>query len=332
MRRIRLSANRIPRPQSSTPQLLEMTSRSVVPASWMAPMSTEGMPQSPNPPTASEAPSPMPSIAAAGEETTLSMASTLSAHRAGWFRSGAEGEAGDVGGDGRGARGGRRWSVEDVDDRPDPANEEVVDEAAVPAHRLGPDARRRGEQVAVLELGQDPADAVTEAVGGDRPDHLLEPGPPVRAGESPEAVVCRDAGQVARVHLAPAVALPGEREDGVGAGMDVAVDAAGEVHAEERERRVRDGIDQSADERGGVGREVVVLTAERDDPHVVDRLRVAERAGQGVCVQPGAVDDEVGRDLAGRRVEQDRGVAGTRPCRVTREDLRSCDEGRARGR
>ncbi len=77
MRRIRLSRNRIPSPQSSTPQLLDTASRSTTPASWIAWMSTLGMPQSPNPPTESVIPSTMPSIAAAGLETTLSMARTL---------------------------------------------------------------------------------------------------------------------------------------------------------------------------------------------------------------------------------------------------------------
>ena len=37
-------------------------------------MSTDGMPQRPNPPTAMEAPEAMPATASAGEGTTLSMA------------------------------------------------------------------------------------------------------------------------------------------------------------------------------------------------------------------------------------------------------------------
>ncbi len=42
-------------------------------------MSTDGMPQRPNPPTDSDMPSVMPAMASWGEETTLSMARTLSA-------------------------------------------------------------------------------------------------------------------------------------------------------------------------------------------------------------------------------------------------------------
>ena len=55
------------------PQLLEMTSRSVTPASWMAAINTLGTPQRPNPPTERVAPSTIPSIASDAEETTLSM-------------------------------------------------------------------------------------------------------------------------------------------------------------------------------------------------------------------------------------------------------------------
>ena len=78
MRRIRLARSSRPRPQSSTPQLFEIASRSVIPASSTARMSTLGIPQRPNPPTAIEAPSVMPAMAAAGSATTLSMPRTLS--------------------------------------------------------------------------------------------------------------------------------------------------------------------------------------------------------------------------------------------------------------
>ena len=52
-----------PRPQSSTPQLLLTTSRSVTPASSRAAIRALGMPQRPNPPTASRAPSGMSATA-----------------------------------------------------------------------------------------------------------------------------------------------------------------------------------------------------------------------------------------------------------------------------
>lgn len=73
MRRIWPPPSRTPSPQSSTPQLLETHSRSFTPNAWTESMSTLGMPHSPNPPTASVAPSGMSATASAGEVTTLSM-------------------------------------------------------------------------------------------------------------------------------------------------------------------------------------------------------------------------------------------------------------------
>src|SRR6476646_3089664 len=64
----------MPSPQSSTPQLFETASRPVRPASWMAAMRAEGMPQRPKPPTESDIPSRIPAMASWGVETTLSMA------------------------------------------------------------------------------------------------------------------------------------------------------------------------------------------------------------------------------------------------------------------
>ena len=61
---LRPSAAR-PRPQSSTPQLLETPRGRSRPASSSASMSTDGMPHSPNPPTASVAPRAMSATASA---------------------------------------------------------------------------------------------------------------------------------------------------------------------------------------------------------------------------------------------------------------------------
>ena len=74
IRRNRPAASSSPSPQSSTPALLETASRSFVPASSTAAISTDGMPHSPNPPTEIVAPSGMSATASAADETTLSMA------------------------------------------------------------------------------------------------------------------------------------------------------------------------------------------------------------------------------------------------------------------
>src|SRR5450830_104148 len=71
VRRIRPSLSRMPSPQSSTPQLLLTVSRSVAPRSCRASIRAPGMPHSPIPPTAREAPSWMSATASAALATTL---------------------------------------------------------------------------------------------------------------------------------------------------------------------------------------------------------------------------------------------------------------------
>ena len=78
MRRIRPATSSTPSPASSTPQLFDTVSRSVLPSSCSASISTCGMPHRPKPPTASEAPSPMSATASAADATTLSTLASLS--------------------------------------------------------------------------------------------------------------------------------------------------------------------------------------------------------------------------------------------------------------
>ena len=80
--------------------------------------------------------------------------------------------------------------------------------------------------------------------------------------------------------------------------MHGAVDAAGEMHAEKRERRIGHRVDEPADQVGGPRREFVVLAPERQDPH---RWRCARRSRDPVAEQAGAVDEHPGADRAPRR-------------------------------
>ena len=77
MRRMRPAESRTPRPQPSTPQLLDTTSSSEAPWSSSARISTIGTPTSPNPPTASDAPFGMSATASAADTKVLSMAVPL---------------------------------------------------------------------------------------------------------------------------------------------------------------------------------------------------------------------------------------------------------------
>src|SRR4029453_4158454 len=77
IRAILRSARRIPRPQSSTPQLLGAPFGSLAPRSGRAAISFIGLPDRPKPPTAREAPSGMSATASAGLGTTLSIPGPL---------------------------------------------------------------------------------------------------------------------------------------------------------------------------------------------------------------------------------------------------------------
>src|SRR5680860_1087997 len=74
---MRRAASRMPKPQSSTPQLFETIDRSVVPCARIASTSAIGLPHRPNPPTASEAPSSISATVAAAESYVLSIISGL---------------------------------------------------------------------------------------------------------------------------------------------------------------------------------------------------------------------------------------------------------------
>src|SRR5579862_1078518 len=70
-RAIRWAPSSRPRPQPSTPQLLETTCNVEAPEATSASTRSIGTPHRPKPPTASEAPSPMSATAAAALSTTL---------------------------------------------------------------------------------------------------------------------------------------------------------------------------------------------------------------------------------------------------------------------
>src|SRR5947207_7836442 len=74
---MRPASRSLPSPTPSTPQLFDTVRRPPMPCSSKASMSTNGMPQSPNPPTARLAPSGMSATASVAVATVLSMPGTL---------------------------------------------------------------------------------------------------------------------------------------------------------------------------------------------------------------------------------------------------------------
>src|SRR3989442_1414675 len=89
-------------------------------------------------------------------------------------------------------------------------------------------------------------------------------------------------------------------EDGGRAGEDTAVDSLREVHPEERQVGIGDGIDQSAHGAARLDGQLEVLATERHDHN--PGLRPGQ-ARDPVAVQAGAVDREARRDRTGGRLE-----------------------------
>ena len=191
------------------------------------------------------------------------------------------------------------------------ADAEVVDQGAVAGHGLGPDAAAGAVEVVGAQVGDVAAGGVAEGAAAERPDHLADPGAPVTGGHAPEAGPGQGLGQVAEAQVAPAVALPGQGEDGVGADQDPAVDPLGQVDPEERVARVGHRVDEAVDQVAAAGGELVVLAPERHHPGVVV---VAGQAGQAVGVQPAADDQLVeGQPLAAGLDGHPGGVLGDAP-------------------
>ena len=193
-------------------------------------------------------------------------------------------------GQGRGRRG--RRGVQHVHGVRALPDQEVVHQRAVPQDRLGPDPGRRGHQIRppVTSGSSRRTARVNAPLDSER---CTSPAPyrQCRAGDPPGAGPGQRGGQLARAHDPPAVPLAGQGRHGVRSDVDAAVDAPGQMHPEERERRVRHRIDQPAHQLGPG--QLVVLAAERHDPH--PRV-VAGEPGHPVAVQPRAVDQHPGPD------------------------------------
>ncbi len=168
----------------------------------------------------------------------------------------------------------RRRRVADVDDPVGLVEHEVVEQRPVGRERLRADAGRPGQDVRDLEPRQELAGRRDEAARREVAHHLAGAHPPVLPRQPPE---CRRADrlpQVAKGKVAAPVALAGERQHGVRAQPDLAVGTNGRVDAEERELRVRHGIDEAPHQMAALGLQHEVVAAERHD------ARLRGRTGQ----------------------------------------------------
>ena len=121
---------------------------------------------------------------------------------------------------------------------------------------------------------------------------------PVTAKHQPRPRPADGVGQVAGADAAAPIALARQRQDRVGPEPHAAVDLAGQMDAEERQRRVRHRVDQALDERGPLRPQLPVLAAERNDPGLGS---LAGRAREAVGLQAGADDHPIGLQRARRR-------------------------------
>ena len=113
--------------------------------------------------------------------------------------------------------------------------------------------------------------------------------------------------QVAAAHGGQAVGVARPGDQGGGPDQHLAVDVLGQVHAEERQRRVGHRVDQRAHERAALGHQAQVGAAEGHDA----RIGVgAGRDGQAIGPRAGAEDRVGGLGAAARVPEAQRSRGG----------------------
>ena len=159
-------------------------------------------------------------------------------------------------------RGGGRRRVADVEAAPGPRDDEVVDERSVAGDRLGPDPDGPGLEVFRPQLRDEPLRLLDEPARADRVAELGQAVTPMPAGEAPGAGPGERSGEAAR--------WPQQHDSVV---------AAGQVRAEEGQRRVGDRIDVPPDQIGAVGSQAEVRAADRHDARAPPALRSRWPAG-----------------------------------------------------
>jgi tRNA-modifying protein YgfZ len=142
---------------------------------------------------------------------------------------------------------------------------EIIDQGAARLEGLGAYAAAGGMDVFESELRHQTLKGAVEGAPRERAIQLVHAGAGVFPGHAPEALVAEQLQGITCGKARSLITFALEGEDGVGAGLDAAMDHAREMDAEERETRIGHGINQVADQRAAVGDQLVVFAAERDD-------------------------------------------------------------------
>lgn len=127
-------------------------------------------------------------------------------------------------------------------------DDEIVGEAAVGEDGLRADAAAVVGEVGGADGGDEAADGAGGGTAGEGAEEFADAGRGVAECEAPETGKQRDGERVAQGEGEAPVAVAREAENRVGAHGDFAVEVAEKMNAEEREARVRDGVNHVADE------------------------------------------------------------------------------------
>ena len=163
--------------------------------------------------------------------------------------------------------------------------DEIVLQGAVAPERLRADARAARRKVFAPDLGHELLQRLHERGLPEGAVDLPESHPAVPCGEAPDSGIRRLFERVAEIERCLPITLARERRDRVRPRLGAAADEAREVDTQERKPRVGHRIEKPFHEPLAPRRELVILAAERDEPHA--RVHAVE-AGDAVCVEAGA--------------------------------------------
>ena len=214
----------------------------------------------------------------------------------------------EVGGDGEGGCGSGGWGVEEVDLAGLLLEGEIHEQGAVEVDRLGADAAAAfAGDVRHADFGDEALEVFEKDFFAEGISQLAPSGAGIFSEKPVEAGKSEGLPRIAQGDIRAPVALALKGEHGIWPRFDATTDHAGEVHAEEWERGIGNGINQVPDEVRAGGCQFPIIAAKGDDARLGTQ---AGRSGDAVAMQAGAVDDEVGLDVTLRGADDLPSAAG----------------------
>ena len=120
-------------------------------------------------------------------------------------------------------------------------------------------------QVGLGQVRQQALQGAQKGPFAERAVHFSQAGLPVPAGHGPKAGKAQGFPRVVPVEVGFAIALPGQSQDGVRTGLDQAVNRPGEMHAQKRQSRVGNRVDQGVHQPAPLGRQGIILAPKGND-------------------------------------------------------------------